>query len=464
MYVLGPILIALASAIIGGLTYVYFGVILPMLAGTNWVFTNDDWKAYWVDRGYAVQEIVDGSAPISHITSTFLALSTPTGIFHTLVVFFFLINILYNYYLCVKTSNSGPHYDLVVRELAELTGFDYPETEEELVQCKKGFEKRIYDRLQKRRNDMRAARNNAGATRAAANAGHNNADEESQSSPLMATSTTTPTNATTSPNKNAPQQIPRIHNWQLLSPIEWGYCRNSSQPKPPRSHYDHVTKSLILNMDHYCPWMFNCIGYFNYRYFFNFLWFVTTGLMYGAAICFPAFMNCGGKKYRDQVRVSGGFQRPLKDMVVKHIQANPFIPTPNERSYVALGFMLCLCLGAAVLCLGCFHLYLVLSAQTTIEFHGNVAKKRAGNWTNPYSAGSWKRNWEMIYGTRFDILMAMMPSSRLPEFLPLPINGELVKRKNRDISQDMDEEPDLEMGAPHDKDPLLDSSANYMEN
>ncbi|KAL7552103.1 hypothetical protein ACHAWF_015315 [Thalassiosira exigua] len=263
-----------------------------------------------------------------------------------------------------------------------------------------------------------------------------NGDVESQipqSSPLMASEMTNASATAAPANKSAPQTLPKIHNWQLLSPVEWGYCRYSSQPKPPRSHYDHVTKALVLNMDHYCPWMFNCIGYFNYRYFFNFLWFVATGLLYGTAICFPAFMNTGGKEYIDQVRASPGFQgrpgRLSRDFVVRHSRSNPFIPTPDERTLVAMAFMLCLCLCAAVLCLGGFHLYLVLSAQTTIEFHGNFAKRKKGGWKNPYSVGSWKRNWEMVYGTRHrsrgccGILLAMLPSKRLPEFLPLPLDG-----------------------------------------
>jgi len=477
MYLLGPILIALASSIIGGLTYVFFGVILPMLAGSNWVLTNNDWNMYWRDRGYHGAETTttdeqgqvedDGAVPISHFSSILLALSTPTGIFHTTIVVFFLVNVLYNYYQCVKTCNSGPRYDLVVRELAEVTGFHYPQSEEELVQCKKDFERKIYEKVQKRRNEMLAARNNARApapaplgTAAPANT-VNNGDVESQSSPLLATSSTTanPSTTTTSTAKNTapPQPLPKIHNWQLLSPIEWGYCRYSSRPKPPRSHYDHVTKSLILNMDHYCPWMFNCVGYFNYRYFFNFLWFVTLALWYGTAICLPAFMNLGTKEYRDQVRASGGFQKGLgmRNLVVRHIASNPWIPTPEERTPVALGCMLCMCLGAAVMCLGGFHLYLVLSAQTTIEFHGNWSKRRRKGgsvWRNPYSAGGWKRNWEMIYGTQgryrgcLGVFMAMMPSGREPEFLPLPIDGKLVRRKNIHVPEgDMEEEMDLEM-------------------
>ena len=92
-----------------------------------------------------------------------------------------------------------------------------------------------------------SGRNNLANTR--------NVDERDEESQSISTS-----NVTRNIDSNT---LPNIHNWQLLSPIKWSYCRYSSQPKPPRSHYDHVTTCLVLNMDHYCPWMFNCIGYFS---------------------------------------------------------------------------------------------------------------------------------------------------------------------------------------------------------
>ena len=457
MYLIGPILITLAAAIITGLTWLYFKIILPMLTGTNWVLTHADWEVYMGQGNDIIEKQTsdeanynithdDGSLmPVSQISSIVLALLTPIGIFHTSIVLFFLANILYNYYYCVKTSNSGPSYDDVVRQLAVVTGFHYPDTEDELIQCKRNFERKIYERVQRKRDEVmsNSSRLSQGATNLANTRNKDEMDEESQS---ISTS-----NVTRNIDTNT---LPKMHNWQLLSPIEWGYCRYSSQPKPPRSHYDHVTKCLVLNMDHYCPWMFNCVGYFNYRYFFNFLWFVSVALWYGAAICYPAFMLLGGKEYKDQLRASGGYQKPLTGLVIRHLASNPFIPTPGERTPVALGFMLCLCLAAAVSGLCGFHLYLVLSAQSTIEFHGNLSKRRKPGWKNPYSAGSWRNNWAMIYGTRtswyrkringkeepskcrgcWDLLMGMMPSNREPEFLPFPIGGTLVRRSH--VSQD----------------------------
>ena len=58
-------------------------------------------------------------------------------------------------------------------------------------------------------------------------------------------------------------------------PGQWTVCRHSRKPKPPRAHFDKVTGKLVMNMDHYCPWMFNCVGFSNYRYFVLFLKFLV---------------------------------------------------------------------------------------------------------------------------------------------------------------------------------------------
>lgn len=83
-------------------------------------------------------------------------------------------------------------------------------------------------------------------------------------------------------------------------------------------------------------------------------------------------------------------------------------------------------------CLGGFHLYLCLTAQTTIEFHGNFGNRRKANrlnkkWSNPYSLG-WKRNFQQIYGTQPMWKALLLPSTREPEFLPLPLPGDKGKR------------------------------------
>lgn len=107
----------------------------------------------------------------------------------------------------------------------------------------------------------------------------------------------------------------------------------------------------------------------------------------------------------------------------------PMLPRREEKMLISLSFMLCLAVGIALLLLGGFHIYLTLTAQTTIEFHGNWAKrKRQGSkYKNPYDQG-WKRNWKQIYGDQ-PWYIAILPSRREPEYLPVPIPGKNTRRK-----------------------------------
>merc|ERR1719361_3417002 len=57
-------------------------------------------------------------------------------------------------------------------------------------------------------------------------------------------------------------------------------------------------------MDHYCPWMFNTIGYFNYRYFCNFLLYVFIATVYGTIMSFKPFFEINDESYKKQIRMS----------------------------------------------------------------------------------------------------------------------------------------------------------------
>jgi hypothetical protein len=79
--------------------------------------------------------------------------------------------------------------------------------------------------------------------------------------------------------------------WLDVGPYDWTWCYKTKQPKPPRCHYDSVSKKQILNMDHFCPWMFRAVGYFNYRYFWLFLFWVWCGCLYCLAMTILPFLS-----------------------------------------------------------------------------------------------------------------------------------------------------------------------------
>jgi hypothetical protein len=105
------------------------------------------------------------------------------------------------------------------------------------------------------------------------------------------------------------------------------------------------------------------------------------------------------------------------------------LPFPDERMLVTLSFMMCVALGCAVLLLGGFHLYLVSTAQTTVEFHANWSQwRRDPKWRNPYSLGSWRKNMEQVFGTP-SVLRALLPRAGPPAHLPVPLPGRDSRRR-----------------------------------
>ncbi len=47
---------------------------------------------------------------------------------------------------------------------------------------------------------------------------------------------------------------------------------------PPLAN--ETLRRCVLKMDHHCPWMFNCIGHYNHRYFMSFVVFMWMGTCY----------------------------------------------------------------------------------------------------------------------------------------------------------------------------------------
>jgi uncharacterized membrane protein YobD (UPF0266 family) len=228
-------------------------------------------------------------------------------IYHCSIVIFLLVNVLYNYICCVIQKHVGYHYDTILYELASITNMKIPKTNQELVQYKRDLSEKLTQRMkqqQHKQHHMARQQQPQNHNSSNNNNNKNNNNEMTQRrtglnhDPLSIPSTTTSTPHTTTSTVQAQSILPTstlknnntitttiiqsssslpdtvttkattttppppastngIRTWMLLGPYEWGYCSQIQQIKPPRSHYDHVTKLLILNFDHYCPWMFN---------------------------------------------------------------------------------------------------------------------------------------------------------------------------------------------------------------
>jgi len=64
----------------------------------------------------------------------------------------------------------------------------------------------------------------------------------------------------------------------LVPPDLPRWCAPCNSFKPPRAHHCKVLGRCVLRMDHFCPWIDNCVGFRNHKYFCLFLLYATIGL------------------------------------------------------------------------------------------------------------------------------------------------------------------------------------------
>lgn len=154
------------------------------------------------------------------------------------------------------------------------------------------------------------------------------------------------------------------------------HCDTCMRQKPHRAHHCGVCNRCVLKMDHHCPWINNCVGFNNYRHFCLLLWYLTA---IGAFYSFISF--------RVAVRLMGTWRQ-----------------RDSARVYqiCMLSAMLTGAFSFALLCLGSFHAFLVLTNQTTIEFHGAWSRrspkdKASSAARNPYDLG-YVRNFQEVFG------------------------------------------------------------------
>jgi palmitoyltransferase ZDHHC2/15/20 len=117
-------------------------------------------------------------------------------------------------------------------------------------------------------------------------------------------------------------------------------CKWCGKYKPDRCHHCRVCRTCVLKMDHHCPWIYNCVGIRNHKFFFLLL-------LYSTATCvFVAVTNAYS----------------VLDVVSRDD------PELNDLFLVLFGECLSGILGLVTLGFFGFHLYLTVKAITTIEF------------------------------------------------------------------------------------------------
>jgi len=140
-------------------------------------------------------------------------------------------------------------------------------------------------------------------------------------------------------------------------------CERCDKPKPHRAHHCSVCKQCVLKMDHHCPWVNNCVGWNNYKFFILFITYTCILCFVGTFMTIPYVII---------------FWHDITLLYAKVLILGA----------TAIGIMFFFTLVGFVL----MHYQLALRNETTLESLVNLS-------ANPWDKGK-RANWEEVFGSK----------------------------------------------------------------
>ena len=86
--------------------------------------------------------------------------------------------------------------------------------------------------------------------------------------------------------------VVNARNVRFLDKIMSKKCKKCNSIKPPHSHHCSICKRCIARMDHHCPWVNNCVGFYTQKHFILFLYYVFVGSGHALYILFKKGIYC----------------------------------------------------------------------------------------------------------------------------------------------------------------------------
>ncbi|KAJ8356127.1 hypothetical protein SKAU_G00189210 [Synaphobranchus kaupii] len=160
--------------------------------------------------------------------------------------------------------------------------------------------------------------------------------------------------------------------------VKLKYCFTCKIFRPPRASHCSLCDNCVERFDHHCPWVGNCVGKRNYRFFYLFILSLSFLTVFIFAFVITHVIL---RSHRT------GFLSALKDSPARYPLARAPFSSLTVRT--VLEVVVCFFSVWSIVGLSGFHTYLISSNQTTNEdIKGTWSTKRGKDNYNPYSYGS----------------------------------------------------------------------------
>ncbi|KAI7826866.1 DHHC palmitoyltransferase-domain-containing protein [Gamsiella multidivaricata] len=194
------------------------------------------------------------------------------------------------------------------------------------------------------------------------------------------------------------------------------WCSKCQHVKPERAHHCKVCKRCVLKMDHHCPWILNCVGQDNYKFFVLFVAYTSIHCVYLLIATIPLYLRFPDDTWSHQLEIAG--------MVIAGV------------------------FGIMLIVFTITHIRLILLNRTTIEDHStprtegplpcfykgwaqSEGEENQGN-ERLYDVGL-KENWQQAMGKGWKCLIPV----RFPRPEGPIYNQKVVARMWKDYNQQM---------------------------
>uniref|UniRef100_A0A7S2K2G3 Palmitoyltransferase n=1 Tax=Zooxanthella nutricula TaxID=1333877 RepID=A0A7S2K2G3_9DINO len=171
--------------------------------------------------------------------------------------------------------------------------------------------------------------------------------------------------------------------WQPGVATACVYC---SAPRPERAHHCRLCGVCILRMDHHCPWLNNCVGFKNHKFFLLATFYGLVACVVGVLTALPELALC----LDAAVRSAQGLRLNVE---------LPWSATCAMLTFGAFAALLASILAAMLVA----HGQLLAANMTSVEGHYRGAM-------NPFDLGGPIANVAQVFGAPgFDWLLPVAP-------------------------------------------------------